>query len=52
MGVAAANWLYIYQLGCEVEVGVEHGRLFVATGVQDIGTGSRSVLASTVAACL
>ena len=49
VGVAAANWLYIYQLGCEVEVGVEGGRLYVATGVQDIGTGSRSVLARTVA---
>ncbi len=49
VGVAAANWLYIYQLGCEVEVGVQHGRLYVATGVQDIGTGSRSVLANTVA---
>ena len=49
VGVAAANWLYIYEVGCEVEVGVEDGRLFVATGVQDIGTGSRSVLASTLA---
>jgi xanthine dehydrogenase YagR molybdenum-binding subunit len=49
-GVAAANWLYLYQLGCQVEVGVEAGRLFVATGSQDIGTGSRSVLARTVAA--
>jgi xanthine dehydrogenase YagR molybdenum-binding subunit len=49
VGVAAANWLYIYQLDCEVELGVEDGRLFVATGSQDIGTGSRSVLARTVA---
>ena len=49
VGVAAANWLYIYQLDCEVEVGVEDGRLFVATGSQDPGTGSRSVLARTVA---
>jgi xanthine dehydrogenase YagR molybdenum-binding subunit len=49
VGVAAANWLYIYQTNCEVEVGVENGSLFVATGVQDIGTGIRSVLANTVA---
>jgi xanthine dehydrogenase YagR molybdenum-binding subunit len=49
VGVAAGNWVYAYQLGCHVEVGVEGGRLFVATGSQDIGTGSRSVLARTVA---
>jgi CO/xanthine dehydrogenase Mo-binding subunit/aerobic-type carbon monoxide dehydrogenase small subunit (CoxS/CutS family) len=49
VGIAAAIWLYIYQLGCQVEVGVESGRLFVGTGSQDIGTGSRSVLAGTVA---
>jgi xanthine dehydrogenase YagR molybdenum-binding subunit len=49
VGVAAATWLYIYQTNCEVEVGVENGSLFVATGVQDIGTGIRSVLANTVA---
>ena len=48
--MAAANWLYLYQLGCQVEVGVEAGRLFVATGAQDAGMGSRSVLAGTVAA--
>jgi xanthine dehydrogenase YagR molybdenum-binding subunit len=49
VGVAAGNWLYWYQTDCQVEVGVEDGRLFVATGVQDIGTGIRSVLARTVA---
>ena len=49
VGVAAANWLYWYRMDCQVEVGVEDGRLFVATGVQDIGTGSRSVLAHTLA---
>jgi xanthine dehydrogenase YagR molybdenum-binding subunit len=49
VGVAAANWLYLYQTNCQVEVGVEGGRLFVATGSQDVGTGVRSVLASTVA---
>lgn len=49
VGVAAANWLYMYQTNCQVEVGVQDGRLFVATGAQDIGTGIRSVLAATVA---
>jgi xanthine dehydrogenase YagR molybdenum-binding subunit len=49
VGVAAGNWLYWYRTDCQVEVGVEDGRLFVATGVQDIGTGIRSVLARTVA---
>jgi xanthine dehydrogenase YagR molybdenum-binding subunit len=49
VGVAAGNWLYWYRMNCQVEVGVQGGRLFVATGVQDIGTGSRSVLAHTVA---
>jgi xanthine dehydrogenase YagR molybdenum-binding subunit len=32
-----------------VTVGVEHGRLTVSTAVQDMGTGSRTVLASAVA---
>jgi xanthine dehydrogenase YagR molybdenum-binding subunit len=49
VGVAAGNWLYWYQTDCQVEVGVEDGHLFVATGVQDIGTGIRSVLARTLA---
>jgi xanthine dehydrogenase YagR molybdenum-binding subunit len=49
VGVAAGNWLYWYQTDCQVEVGVQGGRLFVATGTQDIGTGSRSVLAHTLA---
>ena len=49
VGVAAGNWLYWYRTDCQVEVGVEDGCLFVATGVQDIGTGIRSVLACTVA---
>jgi xanthine dehydrogenase YagR molybdenum-binding subunit len=48
VGVAAAAWVYTFQLECSVEVGVEAGRLFVATATQDVGTGSRSVLARTV----
>jgi xanthine dehydrogenase YagR molybdenum-binding subunit len=50
VGVAAANWLYFFQTDCELEVGIENRRLYVATAVQDIGTGIRSVLAQTVAA--
>jgi len=48
VGVAAGNWVYVYQLDCTVEVGIEGGRLFVATATQDMGTGSRSVLADVV----
>lgn len=48
VGVAAANWLYLYQPNCSVQVGVEAGHVFAATAVQDMGTGSRSVLTRTV----
>jgi len=49
VGTAAGTWVYIYQLDCEVEVGVDGGRLFAACATQDIGTGIRSVLAGAVA---
>jgi xanthine dehydrogenase YagR molybdenum-binding subunit len=49
IGVAAASWFYWWRSGCRVALSVEGGRLVVSTAVQDIGTGSRSVLASTVA---
>ena len=49
VGVAAANWLYWWRAGCQVALSVEGGRLVVSTAAQDIGTGSRSVLASAVA---
>jgi xanthine dehydrogenase YagR molybdenum-binding subunit len=49
VGVAAANWLYLWQHDCAVELAVERGRLVVSTAVQDMGTGSRTVLARTVA---
>ena len=49
VGVAAANWLYFWQHDCAVELAVEHGRLVASTAVQDMGTGSRTVLANTVA---
>ncbi|MGO8916993.1 MAG: xanthine dehydrogenase family protein molybdopterin-binding subunit, partial [Stellaceae bacterium] len=49
VGVAAANWLYFWQPGCEVELQVKDGRLIASTATQDMGNGSRSVLADTVA---
>lgn len=49
VGVAAANWFYFVDPSSEVVVGVEGGRLYVSTASQDIGTGSRSVLARAVA---
>jgi len=48
-GVAAANWFYWWQPGAEVELSVRDGRLIVANATQDMGTGSRSVLAHTIA---
>jgi xanthine dehydrogenase YagR molybdenum-binding subunit len=49
VGVAAANWMYFVDPDCEVVVRVEAGRLVVSTAVQDMGTGSRTVLARAVA---
>jgi xanthine dehydrogenase YagR molybdenum-binding subunit len=49
IGVAAANWFYWWERGCEVELAVRDGRLVASTAVQDMGTGSRSVLAAAVA---
>ncbi len=49
VGIAAANWLYWWQQGVEVELAARSGRLTVSTSVQDMGTGIRSVLARTAA---
>jgi xanthine dehydrogenase YagR molybdenum-binding subunit len=49
VGVAAGYWLYLWQLGTTVELSVEGGRIIAATATQDIGTGSRTVLANIVA---
>jgi len=49
IGVAAGYWLYIWQPGTKVELAVEGRRLVVKCAAQDIGTGTRSVLADTVA---
>ena len=50
VGTATGYWLYLWQPGSKVELSVRSGRLVVSTAVQDIGTGSRTVLANTVAA--
>jgi len=49
VGVAMGYWLYLWQLRTKVELAIEGGRLVAATAVQDIGTGTRSVIADTVA---
>jgi xanthine dehydrogenase YagR molybdenum-binding subunit len=49
VGVAAGYWLYLWQPGSSVELAIEGGRLVAKTAVQDIGTGTRSVIAGTVA---
>ena len=42
-------WLYLWQLGTKVELAIEDGRLVASVAMQDIGTGTRSVIADTVA---
>jgi CO/xanthine dehydrogenase Mo-binding subunit/aerobic-type carbon monoxide dehydrogenase small subunit (CoxS/CutS family) len=49
VGVATGYWLYFWQPGSKVELAVKGGRLIASTAIQDIGTGSRSVLANTIA---
>jgi xanthine dehydrogenase YagR molybdenum-binding subunit len=49
VGAAMGYWLYLWQLGTKVELAIEAGRLVASTAVQDIGTGTRSVIADTVA---
>ncbi len=49
IGVAAGNWLYFSQPGCEVELRIESGKLIAATAAQDMGQGARSVLGHSVA---
>ncbi|HTT81461.1 MAG TPA: molybdopterin-dependent oxidoreductase, partial [Stellaceae bacterium] len=49
VGVAAGYWLYLWQLGTRVALAIENGRLTASVATQDIGTGTRSVIAGTVA---
>ena len=49
VGVATGYWLYLWQPGVTIELKVEGGRLVASTATQDIGQGSRTVIANTVA---
>ncbi|MDO8400958.1 MAG: molybdopterin-dependent oxidoreductase [Bradyrhizobium sp.] len=49
VGVASGYWLYLWQPGVKIELKVEGGRLIASTATQDIGQGSRTVIANTVA---
>ena len=49
VGVASGYWLYLWQPGSKVDLAIEGGRLVASTAIQDIGTGSRTVLANTIA---
>ena len=49
VGVATGYWLYLWQLGTKVALAVQDGRLVASVATQDIGTGTRSVIADTVA---
>lgn len=49
VGVATGYWLYLWQPGVKIELKVEGGRLIASTSTQDIGQGSRTVIANTVA---
>ena len=49
VSVATGYWLYLWQPGSRVEVAVKGGRLIASTATQDIGTGTRTVIANTVA---
>jgi len=49
VGMASGYWLYLWQTGSSVELAVKGGRIIASCAVQDIGTGTRSVIANTVA---
>jgi xanthine dehydrogenase YagR molybdenum-binding subunit len=49
IGAAAGYWLYLWQPKSKVELAIENHRLVVSVAIQDIGQGSRTVLANTVA---
>jgi xanthine dehydrogenase YagR molybdenum-binding subunit len=49
IGAAAGYWLYLWQPKTTVALAVENHKLVVSVAIQDIGQGSRTVLANTVA---
>jgi xanthine dehydrogenase YagR molybdenum-binding subunit len=49
VGAAAGYWLYLWQANTKAELSVKDGRLIASLAVQDIGTGTRTVIADTLA---
>ncbi len=49
VGAAAGYWLYLWQANTKAELAVKDGRLVASLAVQDIGTGTRTVIAETLA---
>jgi xanthine dehydrogenase YagR molybdenum-binding subunit len=49
IGVATGYWLYLWQPNVKVEVAVRGGHIVASTATQDIGTGTRSVMAGAAA---
>jgi xanthine dehydrogenase YagR molybdenum-binding subunit len=49
IGVASGYWLYLWQPKSKVELAIENHRLVASVAIQDIGQGSRTVIANTVA---
>ncbi len=49
VGIAAGSWLYWWQADSELELAIVGGKLVVRSSVQDVGTGSRTLLATAVA---
>jgi len=49
VGLSVAGWPLIYNGNTQIMVGVREGGLFVQSGTQDIGTGSRTLLATAAA---
>lgn len=52
VGLAAAVWLYLTMPGSRVKLDAGPGGIVVSTATQDIGTGTRSLLADVVASGL
>ena len=49
VGAAAGYWLYLWQTDTKAELAVSNGRLVASLAVQDIGTGTRTIIAETLA---
>ncbi|TDC66439.1 2Fe-2S iron-sulfur cluster binding domain-containing protein [Actinomadura sp. GC306] len=52
VGVAAANYMYFLDPGTKVSLTVEQGAVVARIATQDIGTGSRTVIAEVVRSAL